>query len=594
MNPYPRATLCVLLPLLTFAATVTHAAGFEADLVMTRSGQVTTGAFQSQDQNYRFDFVENGRKLIVIGDGQRGVTRLLAPAENSYAEARADEPMSLVANPFSAFAYLSRTKTVRNEGTETIAGVPCRKQVVLSGEQVWLTGWVSADFNVPLKVEIPIYALTVELKNIRQGPQDAALFAVPAGYRLNTPEPEPVRSPDWAASVADARLLTPPCEETVADGGIVRVRTQAGRSVKVDGTNLRTDEGSFTVLPFKGGKSLGTGEMATTMINGGDTGAITIGSQPKSADEIAIRVGSGPMKLKIAYVTPGRAFGGSTPSPDAPPAESPTDTTEPTAALIAPAEVNMASRFEVSWTGPGGTEDTIVIAKPSDPPRTSVSRARVREGNPLKIFAPSDPGQYEIRYLQARTAKPLTTAPLTVNAVTAAVKAPGAGNVASRIEVSWEGPAADGDFISIARRDQPPSTATTRAAVRTGNPVALWLPSDAGDYEVRYVLGRGLKLLARAPVTVNPVTATIEPPAVAKAGKEFEIRWTGPGYPEDFISVAQADQPPGRSAASVKVKPGGTLTLRAPRQAGTYEVRYVLGRGPRLLASAPIKIEPAD
>lgn len=549
--------LLLLFPLLTFTAAVTRAAGFAAELVMTRSGQVTTGSFQCQDRKYRFDFVENGRNLIVMADGRSGITRLLAPAEKSYAEARADEPMSLVANPFSAFAYLSKTKTVRNEGTETIAGVPCRKQVVLSGEQVWLIGWVSADFDVPLKVEIPVYGLTVELKNIRPGTQDAALFATPAGYNLRTIEPEPVQSPAWAARVSSAPLLTPPCEQTVANDGIVRVRTQAGRSVNVEGTNFRKDEGSFTVLPFKAGKSLGSGEMATTAMNGGDSGAMTIGSQPANADEIAIHVSSGPMKLKIDYVAPGRALGGNTPS-----AESPAEAADGAAEVTAPAEVNMASRFEVSWTGPGGNEDVIVIAKPTDAPRTSISRARARDGNPAKLIAPSDPGEYQVRYLQGRTAKVLATVSLTVNAVTATLKAPDAGNMASRIAVSWEGPEAEGDFISIARPDQPASSAATRAAVRTGNPVALWLPSDPGTYEVRYVLGRGAKLLAKSPIIVNPVTATIEPPASAKAGNEFDVRWTGPGYADDFISVAQPGQPPGRSATMVKVKPGGMAVRR--------------------------------
>ena len=103
--------------------------------------------------------------------------------------------MSLFANPFpTAYAQLAKTNSVRTEGTETVAGVTCKKQVVFSGEQVLLNVSVSDEFDVPLKVEIPVYSIAVELKNLKRGPQDAALFALPAGYTLKVVEPEPRRS----------------------------------------------------------------------------------------------------------------------------------------------------------------------------------------------------------------------------------------------------------------------------------------------------------------------------------------------------------------------------------------------------------------
>ena len=215
----------------------------------------------------------------------------------------------------------------------------------------------------------------------------------------------------------------------------------------------------------------------------------------------------------------------------------------------------------------------------------------MREGNPLKVWAPSDPGQYEIRYVVGRGFKLLAKAPLTVNAVAATVEAPDFVDVAARIEVNWRGPAAEGDFISVALPKAPPTTVAARALVKDGNPAKLWMPGDAGQYEIRYILGRGGRLLAKAPLTVNAVKATVEPPDSVKAGTEFEIRWQGPAYPEDFIAVARANQPLGASLSAAKVKPGGTLKLRAPREPGTYEVRYVLGRGPRLLAKVAITVE---
>jgi Ca-activated chloride channel family protein len=174
---------------------------------------------------------------------------------------------------------------------------------------------------------------------------------------------------------------------------------------------------------------------------------------------------------------------------------------------------------------------------------------------------------------------------------TAGVNGPAAADMAARIEVPWTGPGAKDDFISVARPAQPSGSFVNRAFVREGNPAKVWAPSDPGEYEVRYILGRGMKLLAKAPLTVNAVAASVQPPASTTAGMEFEVAWQGPGYAGDFISVARSGQPPGASVSSTKVRPGSTLKLRAPREPGTYEVRYILGRGTKLLAKAVLAVK---
>ena len=593
-----RTNACrVILPLLlALAGASGRADSFSAEVATTRGGQTTTGTFNYQDKSYRFDLVEGSQKLIVLYDGQTGVTRLIAPPEKSYSEAAPGEPMGMFANPFSAYAHLSKTKTVRTEGTESVAGVSCRKQVVLEGEQVWVIGWTADEYEIPLKVEIPVYGISVELRNIKRGPQDAALFALPAGYKLRVPEAEPEPGPDWAGQIAGAPLVTLPFEKELADGAIVRVPTQAGRRIRIEGTNLRRDQGSFTALALKDGKSRAS-DMGTTILDPGDSGAMYVGSQPKNADELAVRVGAGPMKITITYAAPSGMGPDAEPAPAEepaaaqPPPEAPApEPAAPAAEVSGPPAADIAARIEISWTGPGNSEDFISVARPGQPPAASINRARVRDGNPVKVWAPSEPGQYEIRYVQARGAKVLARAPLTVNPVATAVEPPSPADVAARIEVPWQGPAAEGDFISVALPRQPPAAAAARVAVRSGNPAKLWLPADAGQYEVRYVLGRGNKVLATAPLVVQAVTATVEPPVSAKAGTEIEIRWQGPGYPEDFIAVARTGQPLNASLSAAKVQPGRPVKLKAPREPGNYEVRYVLGRGPRLLAKGTITI----
>jgi hypothetical protein len=559
------------------------AASFSAEMVDTHGGQVRTGPFHCQDQSYRFEVGDSGQTLVLIVDGATGTTRLVNAAEKAYQESGPAHPLSLLANPFALYLQFARVKEVRTEGTESVGGIPCQKQVVFSGEQVFVTGWVAEGYPVPLKVHVPLNDRTVELRNIKPGPQDPALFQVPAGYALVEPEEVREPQPEWAGKVAAAPLLNPPFEQTLDEGGIVRIRPRAGSWVSIAGTNLGSTQGSFTAAPFKAGQYTGGGSMSTLILDAGDSGAMNSGATPATTDEIVVHVGQGRMKIKTTYVAPSRT------EPGAPAAAS-EPATDATAELSAPESTEVALRLEVAWQGPAARDDFIAIARPDQAPGAYVERTLVREGSPLKIWTPSDPGDYELRYVVAKGAKVLARAPLAVAAVTATVTPASPVNVAGWIEVKWTGPAREGDYLSVANPKQPPGSFLGRAPVREGNPLKLRAPSDAGAFEVRYVLGRGNRLLAQAPVTINPVTAQVTPPATATAGMEFEVAWQGPGYPEDFISIARSNQPPGSHLNSATIRKGNPLKLRAPKEPGTYEIRYLLGRGPRLLGKASISV----
>ena len=72
-------------------------------------------------------------------DGQSGTMRLMNPAEKAYYEAGPADALNLMANPFCAYTHFARTKDVQTEGTESVGGIPCQKQVVSGGGQVFVT-----------------------------------------------------------------------------------------------------------------------------------------------------------------------------------------------------------------------------------------------------------------------------------------------------------------------------------------------------------------------------------------------------------------------------------------------------------------------
>ncbi|BBO80746.1 hypothetical protein DSCO28_13120 [Desulfosarcina ovata subsp. sediminis] len=261
-----------------------------------------------------------------------------------------------------------------------------------------------------------------------------------------------------------------------------------------------------------------------------------------------------------------------------------------TASVQAPPSANVATEFEVSWQGPDNKQDYISIARLDQRSGSYVNYTYTSKGNPLKLRAPSDPGTYEIRYILGRGDRLLAKTSMQIKAVTASVQAPPSANVATEFEVSWQGPDNKQDYISIARLDQRSGSYVNYTYTSKGNPLKLRAPSDPGTYEIRYILGRGDRLLAKTSMQIKAVTASVQAPPSADIASEFEVSWQGPDYKSDYISIARLDQRSGSYVNYTYTSKGNPLKLRAPSDPGTYEIRYILGRGDRLLAKTSIAI----
>ena len=80
-----------------------------------------------------------------------------------------------------------------------------------------------------------------------------------------------------------------------------------------------------------------------------------------------------------------------------------------------------------------------------------------------------------------------------VDAQSATVKAAPTAEVGSKLEVHWTGPAGKGDFVSIDAAGAPDHTYGPYAYPSTGNPVSILVPTNPGQYQVRYHTGAGGK-----------------------------------------------------------------------------------------------------
>ncbi|MCW5772781.1 MAG: hypothetical protein KIT16_14145 [Rhodospirillaceae bacterium] len=127
--------------------------------------------------------------------------------------------------------------------------------------------------------------------------------------------------------------------------------------------------------------------------------------------------------------------------------------------------------------------------------------------------------------------------------------------------------------------------------MRDGSPLKLRVPVEPGRYEIRYVNERDHKVLGRRSLTVVLATATLVAPAAVKAKSEFEVTWTGPNGPSDYVTIVPVGAEPGVYTNYFYTRDGSTGRLTAPEKPGRYELRYVIEAGPRVIGRRPITVE---
>ncbi|WP_136253985.1 vWA domain-containing protein [Onishia niordana] len=264
-----------------------------------------------------------------------------------------------------------------------------------------------------------------------------------------------------------------------------------------------------------------------------------------------------------------------------------------TASLEAPPNAPAGESLTIAWQGPDYPRDYLSIAAPGQPPHQYANYAYTRDGSPLELTMPPEPGEYEIRYVQRQGSQVLARVPITITAVTASIDAPPSALAGDTLQVVWQGPAYPRDYLSIAAPDQPPHQYANYAYTRTGSPLALTMPPEPGDYEIRYIQRQGSQVLAHVPITITAVTASLEAPPSALAGESLEITWQGPDYPRDYLSIAAPEQPSHQYQSYAYTRQGSPLTLTLPTEPGDYEIRYVQRQGSKVLASVRLEIRAA-
>jgi hypothetical protein len=256
--------------------------------------------------------------------------------------------------------------------------------------------------------------------------------------------------------------------------------------------------------------------------------------------------------------------------------------------LESPATAKIGSEVSFSVGGASNPRDFVTIVPKTMREGGYDAYVYVGTGGTLKLVMPPTPGDYELRLLGASSPYPtLLKKPLKLEASTATLEAPAQVAAGSDFKVAWTGPKNARDFIGLGDASRP---YITYVYTSDGSPITLKAPDKAGAYEVRYFLGSGNKVIASRTFIVGAVTATVSVPATLPVGANFKITWEGPNNPRDFVTIVPVGTPEKQYKAYEYTSNGNPLELRAPEQAGDYEVRYLTGQSYMTLATAKVKV----
>jgi Ca-activated chloride channel family protein len=282
-----------------------------------------------------------------------------------------------------------------------------------------------------------------------------------------------------------------------------------------------------------------------------------------------------------------------TPTPTtatATPTASPPAATGP-AAIEAPAEVPAGATFAASWTGPNGNADYVTIVATGTERWTNEPYFYTRDGPSGSLLASTTSGAYELWYVSGTEPNEiLVRRSITIKPFEGTVVGPDSVGAATTFEATWTGPNGPGDYVTIVAVGAERWLDESYFYTSVGSPGDLIAPLEAGAYELWYVAGTDRKTMVRRPITVTPVQVTLTAPADVARNATFQVAWTGPDGPRDYITIVPAGSVEGAYASYAYTSTGSPVTLTAPAAPGNYEIWYASDRTKGTFKSIPIVV----
>ena len=170
----------------------------------------------------------------------------------------------------------------------------------------------------------------------------------------------------------------------------------------------------------------------------------------------------------------------------------------------------------------------------------------------------------------------------------ATVSGPANAKAGAAIQVTVTGSKNPRDFVTIVEKSGREGAYGGYEYVSKPGAFKLIAPAKAGEYEIRLLAADSpYPTLARRPLRIDAVEATLDAPGQVAAGAKFSVKWTGPNNERDYVAYGNDARP---YIGYEYTKAGSPLELTAPDQPGQYELRYFLGAGDVIIGRRPITV----
>jgi Ca-activated chloride channel family protein len=253
--------------------------------------------------------------------------------------------------------------------------------------------------------------------------------------------------------------------------------------------------------------------------------------------------------------------------------------------------VQAGTEFEVTWTGPDNEDDYITIVPAGADEGTFHDYFYTAEGPTGTLSAPTTVGDHEVRYVDGASSATVASAPIVLVGREITLELPVQVAAGTEFAVSWEAIEAPGDYITIVPAASGEGTYESYFNISDGPTGTLVAPMTDGEFEIRFVSGLDSATMAASTITVTPLEITLEAPPEVAAGSDFDVTWTGPNGPGDYVTVVAAGAIETAYLDYAYTTEGSPLTLTAPAEPGAYEIRYRSDRLSGVFATIEITVE---
>lgn len=262
------------------------------------------------------------------------------------------------------------------------------------------------------------------------------------------------------------------------------------------------------------------------------------------------------------------------------------------ATLEAADSVGLDSPLSIAWTGPDNAGDFITFVPRTAADRTYGAYALTNKGSPLTVIAPPTVGEGEIRYVTGQGGKIIARRTVKITRPNVTLNAPSKAIAGADISVAWTGPANEGDYLTVVPQTSPDGHHANYTTLSGGSPAILKLPMETGDAELRYMTGRGAKVIGRQPIQIVAAEVSLSAAPSAPLNSLISVTWLGPANEGDYLTLVPRGAPDVQHGPYTLTNQGSPLKISALNEPGDAELRYISGQGGKVLSRRIIVITP--